>query len=80
MIKRKNGVYTENLTLPSEEFQILFELGFIKKVDKLSNVDNKSNPSGSGTGFSKGKGKIKLSTIQQKLDISFPIIYLLFII
>jgi len=58
----------------------LFDTGFIKKVDKLSRVDNKGNPSGSGTGLSRGKGKIKLSTIQQKLDFLFAIIYLLFII
>jgi DNA invertase Pin-like site-specific DNA recombinase len=64
----------------SEDFQILFEMGFIKKVDKLSHVDKRTYPPGLGVDKTKKKRKIKLSTIQQKLDFLFSIIYLLFII
>jgi hypothetical protein len=55
-------------------------MGFIKKVDKLSHVDKKTYPPGPGVDKTKKKRKIKLSTIQQKLDFLFSIIYLLFII
>jgi len=58
----------------SDEFQIFFEMGFIK------HVDNKANPIGPELGKTKKKRKNKLSTIQQKLDFLFSIIYLLFII
>ena len=63
----------------SEEFEILFEMGFVKKVDELS-VEKRTLPPGPGVDNTKTKKKNKLSTIQQKLDFLFSIIYLLFII